>query len=68
MLGIKIRHFAPLVQVSLDDPVPPDHFYRRLDQVLDLTFVREMVRFCYAASGRPSIDPVVFQTSTHDVL
>jgi transposase len=60
MMGIKVRHFAPLVNVSLDELVSPDHFYRHLDQVLDLTFVRDLVRPCYAAGGRPSIDPVVF--------
>lgn len=60
MMGIKTRHFAPLVNVSLDHLVPRDHFYRHLDRVLDLSFVRELVRPCYAAGGRPSIDPVVF--------
>ena len=28
--------------------------------MLDLSFVRELVRDCYASSGRPSVDPVVF--------
>jgi transposase len=28
--------------------------------VLDLSFVRDLVQDCYAASGRPSVDPVVF--------
>jgi transposase len=60
MMGIKVRHFTPLVNVSLDELVPPDHFYRHLDRVLDLTFVRDLVRPCYAAGGRPSIDPVRF--------
>ncbi len=60
MMGIKVRQFVPLVNVSLDQLVPRDHFYRQLDRVLDLTFVRELVRPCYAAGGRPSIDPVVF--------
>ena len=27
---------------------------------LDLSFVRELVKDCYASSGRPSVDPVVF--------
>jgi transposase len=40
--------------------VPLDHFYRHLEQVLDLTFVRQWVHDGYAANGRPSIDPVVF--------
>jgi transposase len=61
MMGRKERAFAPLTDVSLDDQVPADHFYRHVERVLDLTFVRDVVREYYVASlGRPSIDPVVF--------
>jgi transposase len=60
MMGIKERAFAPLPPVSLDDLVPPDHFYRHLERSLDLAFVRGLVRDAYADIGRPSIDPVVF--------
>ncbi len=44
---------------SLDDLVPPDDLYRRLDQLLDLTWVRRETRALYSCTGRPSIDPVV---------
>src|SRR5215203_5568803 len=60
MLGIKDRAFAPLTHVSLEDLVPADHFYRHLEQSLELGFVRDLVAPFYAAGGRPSIDPVVF--------
>jgi transposase len=60
MMGIKERHFSPLNYSSLDQLVPKDNFYRRLESTLDLSFVRELAAECYAASGRPSIDPVVF--------
>ncbi len=60
MLGTKVREFAPIVNVSLEDLVPQDHFYRQLERRLDLTFVRDLVQPCYAAGGRPSVDPVVF--------
>jgi transposase len=60
MLGTKERRFAPLVRVSLDQLVPADNFYRHLDRSLDLSFVRDLVRDCYAPGGRPSVDPVVF--------
>jgi transposase len=60
MMGIKERHFSPLNYSSLDELVPKDNFYRRLESTLDLSFVRELAAECYAASGRPSIDPVVF--------
>src|SRR5271169_3011743 len=60
MMGMKQRHFAPLIQVSLEELVPQDHFYRHLERTLDLSFVREFVQETYAGGGRPSIDPVVF--------
>src|SRR5215467_13279408 len=60
MMGSKERHFAPLIHVSLEDLVPADHFYRHLEQSLDLAFVREFVQQTYAGGGRPSIDPIVF--------
>ncbi len=60
MMGIKQRVFTPLTNISLDDLVPADHFYRHLERTLDLSFIRDLVRPCYAAGGRPSIDPLVF--------
>jgi transposase len=60
MMGLKKRDFAPLVAVSLEGLVPQDHFYRHLQQVLDLSFVYQLVGKSYACVGRPSIDPVVF--------
>src|SRR4051795_10138663 len=62
MMGTKVRDFAPLPPVSLEELVPPGHFYRHLERSLDLGFVRDLVRDAYADSGRPSIDPVVFFT------
>src|SRR6266851_5632887 len=60
MMGRKERHFAPLINVSLEELVPQDHFYRHLERTLDLSFVREFVQKTYAGGGRPSIDPIVF--------
>src|SRR6266851_5172764 len=60
MMGRKERHFAPLINVSVEELVPPDHFYRHVERTLDLSFVREFVQQTYAHGGRPSIDPVVF--------
>jgi transposase len=61
MMGIKERHFRPLPdETSLEDLVSRGNLYRRLDRVLDLSFVRELVKDRYAAAGRPSVDPRVF--------
>src|SRR3954468_23240021 len=60
MMGTKDRSFAALPPVTLEDLIPPDSFYRHLERMLDVSFVRDLVREAYADSGRPSIDPVVF--------
>jgi hypothetical protein len=60
MMGSRERHFAPLMAMSLEELVPADHFYRHVERMLDLSFVRELVQQTYAGIGRPSIDPVVF--------
>jgi transposase len=61
MMGIKVRSFSPLPHhISLEDLVPEDNFYRRLEARLDLSFVRDLVGPLYARGGRPSVDPVVF--------
>ena len=61
MMGTKERIFSPLPHdVSLEDLVPKDNVYRRLEKTLDLSFVRDLVRPLYARGGRSSIDPVVF--------
>jgi transposase len=60
MMGTKQRRFAPLINVSVEELVPQDHFYRHLERTLDLSFVQEFVQETYAHSGRPSFDPIVF--------
>jgi transposase len=60
-MGTKERNFQPLPNdISLEDLVPEDNFYCRLQAKLDLSFVRDLVENLYAASGRPSVDPEVF--------
>src|SRR5438128_8693383 len=60
MMGSKARIFRPITAVSLEELVPANHFYRQLDRVVDLSFVRDLVKETYAERGRTSIDPVVF--------
>ncbi len=61
MLGPpKTRDLDRPVLITIEAYVPPDHFYRHLHRVLDLSFVRDLVADCYADGGRPSIDPEVF--------
>lgn len=46
--------------VTIEDMVPTDHFLRKLDAILDFSFIYEKVRNLYCENnGRPSIAPVV---------
>lgn len=60
MIGIKQRQFKTHLQISLEQLVPSDNFYRKLEQKVDLSFVRDLVLDFYTPFGRPSIDPGVF--------
>jgi transposase len=59
-MGTKLRNFAPLTDLSLEERIPKDNSYRHLEETLDLSFVRDLVEDRYVPSGRPSVDPVVF--------
>lgn len=47
-------------QVSLEELVPNEHFYRKLDEVLNLRFLYDATKDYYGSDGQKSIDPVVF--------
>jgi transposase len=58
MLGRNRSEPALFQYVNVEELVPKNHFLRKVDAVLDLSFVREAVAECYSASrGRPSVDP-----------
>src|SRR3954453_17474025 len=44
---------------QLDDAVPEDHLVRKIDTVLDLSWLRSELAAHYSSIGRPSIDPVL---------
>ncbi len=58
MLGKNQSEPALFQMVDIESIVPAKHMLRRLDTVLDLSFVRDEVAKCYATGrGRPGIDP-----------
>src|SRR5579864_6052133 len=44
---------------DLDNVVPSDHLVRRIDSILDLSWVHKELAPYYSHTGRPSIDPVL---------
>jgi transposase len=58
MLGRNSSEPSLFQMVDMERLVPDDHRLRKIDAVLDLSFVPETVAQCYSAGrGRPSIDP-----------
>ncbi len=45
--------------VTLESLMPEEHFLRRLDGLMDFSFIYKRVESLYSHRGRPSIDPVV---------
>jgi transposase len=60
MQGKKVYTQKLFYQISLDSLVPKDHFYRRLDAILDLHFLYKATKKYFGSDGQKSLDPVVF--------
>jgi transposase len=60
MQGRKTYQEHLFTNFLLSDRVPPDNFYRRLKETLDLEFLRKRTSHYYGTEGQESIDPVVF--------
>ncbi len=60
MIGKK--KFKPKIfyNFSLDKVVSKDDYYRKLDSLLELSFLDKECKDLYGDTGHPSIDPVVF--------
>jgi transposase len=56
------KNFTPQLfyELSLEDMVPKDNFYRRVHKELNLDFLYRSTQKYYGTEGQESIDPVVF--------
>ena len=55
MMGRQVEQGAPLYEFRLEDRVPAGHLLRKIDAILDLGFVHEVMVEHYSAIGRPSL-------------
>ena len=60
MQGKKIITPQLFYHQSLDEMVPEDNFYRKVNQPLSLDFLYKATSNSYGKCGQESIDPVVF--------
>jgi transposase len=60
MMGRQNNDQGPLFyEFCLDEAVPADHLVRKIDAILDLSWVYAELAPHYPALGRPSVDPVL---------
>lgn len=60
MISIKKSIQNELILYTLEDLVPEDSLYRKIDKYIDFSFIYDEVKDLYSQdNGRPSIDPVV---------
>lgn len=55
----KLRNDDQLMILSMDELVPKDHLVRKIEHVVDWSFIYPLVAEYYGEKGRPSVDPVV---------
>ncbi len=60
MLNIKEYEQSEMILYTMDELVPEDSIFRKIDACIDFTFIYDEVKDLYCCTnGRPSIDPVV---------
>ena len=60
MISINRNIQSEIVFMTMEEMVPEDSIYRKIDKYIDFTFIYEKVKDLYCEdNGRPSIDPVV---------
>ena len=60
MLTINNEIQSEIIMTTMEEIVPEDSLFRKIDKYIDFTFIRDKVKDLYCENnGRPSIDPVV---------
>ena len=60
MLSINRNIQSEIVFMTIEEMVPQESVFRKIDKYIDFTFIYEEVKDLYCENnGRPSIDPVV---------
>ena len=60
MITINKNIQSEILMTTMEELVPKDSLFRKIDKYIDFTFIYDEVRDLYCENnGRPSIDPVV---------
>ena len=67
MQGKQVFQQPLFTTIDLNKFVPDTHPLKRIEKVLDLSYIRALTKPYYSENiGRASLDPVVFSSSVHD--
>ena len=60
MISINKNIQSEILMTTMEEIVPEDSLFRKIDKYIDFTFIYDKVKYLYCENnGRPSIDPVV---------
>ena len=60
MISIKKEVQSEIVFMTMEEMVPQESLFRKIDKYIDFTFIYDKVKHLYSEdNGRPSVDPVV---------
>jgi transposase len=59
MMGKQEDKQNRFVYINIDEFVPKQHLLRKIEEIVDFSFIYEKVEHLYSSVGRKSIDPVV---------
>ena len=60
MISINRNIQSEIIMTTMEELVPEDSLYRKVDKYIDFTFIYDLVKDKYSEdNGRPSVDPVV---------
>ena len=60
MISISKNIQSEILMTTMEEIVPQDSLFRKIDKYIDFTFIYDKIKYLYCENnGRPSIDPVV---------
>ena len=60
MISINKNIQSEILMTTMEEIVPQDSLFRKIDKYIDFTFIYDKIKYLYCENnGRPSIDPVV---------
>lgn len=59
MMGVKQKEQKLFYNFSLTERIPKEHFLRKLEEMVDFSFIYKLAKSYYSHTGQPGVDPAV---------